>query len=328
MARRSRTDNPESLRFELIQLLERFEEHLKSEELRPKVLTLVKAFHKLRDLGSSLMPVEASGQNAARDRILQYFQRYVGQVLHSDEFLVVSGIQEYARRIRELRIQFGWPIISGATANVMIDAEELILDKIPKLRPDDYILLSDQQDIEAAYRWNLANSIRSEKWGLKKKFIEYFRQNIGKPINGEELKYLAKGASEWPRRIRELRTEEGWPIRTKISGRPDLPIGTYILEEDRQGEEHDRRISDSVQIEVLERDHYSCLKCGWSIKDKVPGDPRHLLELHHIKHHVHGGSNEADNLVTLCNVHHDDIHRLDKKNEWTRDQIFSWLKSK
>jgi hypothetical protein len=31
----------------------------------------------------------------------------------------------------------------------------------------------------------------------------------------EELKYLAKDKKEWARRVRELRTEQGWPIVTK-----------------------------------------------------------------------------------------------------------------
>jgi hypothetical protein len=30
--------------------------------------------------------------------------------------------------------------------------------------------------------------------------------------------------------------------------------------------------------------------------------------LHHRKHHAAGGKNVADNLITLCNVHHDAVH--------------------
>jgi len=324
MARRPKTDNSELLRSDLVQLLIEFEQNLADDELRPKVLTLVKAFHKLRDLGSSLMPVDLSGKRAARERILQYFRRYVGVILHSDEFLVVSGIQEYARRIRELRVQSGWPIISGETAKEMIEAGELDLS-VENISPDTYVLLRDEQDKEAAHRWHLANTIRGESWGMKKKFLEYFRTNVGKPINGEELKYLVNGASDWQRRIRELRTEEGWPIKTKNTGRRDLPIGTYILEEDRQSETHDRNISEPVQVKVLERDNYRCIKCSWSYDKKVAGDPRHFLELHHIKHHARGGENVEENLATLCNVHHDEIHRLDKRNDWTKGEFFSWV---
>ncbi len=45
----------------------------------------------------------------------------------------------------------------------------------------------------------------------------------------------------------------------------------------------------------------------------APGDPRKILELHHKKMHVEKGKNTADNLITLCNVHHDEIHAEMKK---------------
>ena len=58
---------------------------------------------------------------------------------------------------------------------------------------------------------------------------------------GEGLGELYR-EKEWARRVRELRTEEGWPIVTRNSGRDDLAIGVYVLEEDRQTYEHDRSI--------------------------------------------------------------------------------------
>ena len=48
-----------------------------------------------------------------------YLKKHVGQVLDGRELMVVSGISEYARRIRELRVQFGWQIISGMTLRDM-----------------------------------------------------------------------------------------------------------------------------------------------------------------------------------------------------------------
>jgi 5-methylcytosine-specific restriction endonuclease McrA len=38
-------------------------------------------------------------------------------------------------------------------------------------------------------------------------------------------------------------------------------------------------------------------------------DPRRMLELHHIKPHKNQGANEVENLITLCNVDHDEEHR-------------------
>ncbi|MFR5760709.1 MAG: HNH endonuclease [Oscillospiraceae bacterium] len=38
-------------------------------------------------------------------------------------------------------------------------------------------------------------------------------------------------------------------------------------------------------------------------------DPRKMLELHHKQQHKDGGENTVENLITLCNVCHDAIHR-------------------
>ncbi|WP_198145987.1 HNH endonuclease [Desulfonatronovibrio magnus] len=116
---------------------------------------------------------------------------------------------------------------------------------------------------------------------------------------------------EWARRVRELRTELGWPIVTKSTGRPDLAIGAYTLEADRQGYEHDRKIPDNIRREVLRRDGYKCSECSWSHEEWNPSDPRHL-ELHHIQYHAKGGKNTKENLQTFCTVCHDKIHKVKK----------------
>lgn len=312
MARRSKRKEPEQLRRELLNLIEAFESKLLDDSLREQVLALVPANHTLRDLGGSLIRDEDI--NSARDRILAYLKRYVKTLIHGDELMVVAGISEYARRIRELRVQFGWQVLSGVVIKQMIEEgdlkpEEIQSNSLKELKTDTYVLMSDEEDRDAAHRWNIANEIRKKKVGMKEKIIEYFRMNVGKIVTGEEIAYLANGNSEWARRCRELRTEEGWPIATKSSGRPDLPVGAYILEEDKQAEPHDRKIPDKVRIEVLDRDKHCCKSCGWSYEDVRPHDRRYLLELHHIKHHAKGGENTAENLITVCNVCHDDIHR-------------------
>ena len=193
-----------------------------------------------------------------------------------------------------------------------VEEEEAVEDtEFSRMKPDQYILVDEEQDRDAAYRWNLANEIRKKKVGVKEKILDFMRANVGKRITGEELQYLAKGATEWARRVRELRTEEGWPVVTKNTGRPDLPVGVYVLEEDRQLPAHDRQIPDPVRREVLRRDDYRCKNCEWSHNLWNPSDPRHL-ELHHKEHHARGGSNEPENLISLCNVCHDDVHRRER----------------
>jgi len=288
--------------------LANFEKELGNVDLRAKVLALVPVFYKLREVGKSILPGQFAA--SARDRILFYFRKYPMLVISGDEFLVVSGIQEYARRIRELRVEHGWQIISGVTANEMFKEGELPLEQkvIESMGTDDYMLLSVVQDREAAYRWHVANEIRGSADGVREKILCFFRRNIGKQITGEELRYVAKDKTEWARRVRELRTEFGWPIVSKQTGRPELPIGVYLLESARQSPEHDRKIPDDVRGAVLRRDGYKCTECDWSHKEWNSSDPRHL-ELHHIKEHVKGGENTAENLKTLCNVCHDKMHR-------------------
>lgn len=46
----------------------------------------------------------------------------------------------------------------------------------------------------------------------------------------KNLNNLAKDKKEWARRVRELRTEQGWPIVTKNSGRQDLEIGAKCVQ--------------------------------------------------------------------------------------------------
>ena len=84
-----------------------------------KVIALIPAFHKLRDLGSSLIPGDKA--SSARERLVAYLVRYPRRVIDGDELMVVSGIAEWARRIRELRVQFGWSIYSGVTFNDMAE---------------------------------------------------------------------------------------------------------------------------------------------------------------------------------------------------------------
>lgn len=303
--------NSEELRQGLQSLLLNFEQELKSNKLRNKVLALVPCFNHLRELGKSLIPAEIT--QSARDRILYYLKKHPRMVIKGDELLVVSGIQEYARRIRELRVQFGWSIMSGLTAKQMAQESDFTIDNVDVklMEPSDYILLSTEQDRDAAHRWHLANEIRKENLSSRDKMLKYFRQNVGEKITGEELKYVAN-ISEWARRIRELRTEHGWPIMTRNTGKPELDVGVYVLEADRQSPPHDRLIPDKVKVAVLSRDGYKCTICRWSHDQWNRSDPRHL-ELHHVKPHVDKGENTVDNLITVCTICHDDIHRNKNK---------------
>lgn len=315
MARKSRpTNDPKQLAEELSRLLEGFLADINIANVRENVRALVPAVHKLRDLGSSLAPSDQG--TAGRDRIISYLLKYPFTVIDGDELLIVSGIGEWARRVRELRVQEGWWIFTGVTFSEMKqDDEELSLRSnevdVSAIRPDQYILMRTERDVEAADNWTKLNQIRKQDVSVKDKVLAYLRYKVGKPVTGEELRYLANDASEWARRSRELRTEDGWPVLTRMGGREDLPVGVYLLEEDKQAEPHDRHIPDSVRVKVLTRDNFQCTHegCGWNRDKLSKGDPRKYLELHHKNFHVNKGENTAENLITLCNVHHDELHK-------------------
>ncbi len=200
MPRRSKQNDPEILQKELIDLLTHFSDELKKDDLRPKVVALVPAFHTLRDLGSSLIPKEIAP--SARDRILAYLRQYPYTVIDGEELMVVSGISEWARRTRELRVQFGWWIYTGVTFRQMAqnpeDKESFLAMGIDpeKVKPDQYVLMNTEQDRDSALRWNIINEIRKKRIAVKDKIIEYFRKNVGKQVTGEELSYLAGNAKE------------------------------------------------------------------------------------------------------------------------------------
>lgn len=310
MPQRSKSDNPELLRRKLVELLTNFEEQLKSDDLRFKVLSLVPCQRLFRNLGCSLIP--KADADSGRERILAYLRKYTLTVIGGEELAIVSGINDWPRRVRELRVEYGWSILSGLTAKEMKAEGEFPIPSLDavKMRTDDYILISADQDRDAAHRWNVANEIRKQKGvGVRDKILDFLKQNVGRYVTGEELRYVANDKTEWARRVRELRTEQGWTVTTKQTGRDDLPVGVYILESLRQLPPHDREIPDDVRVAVLTRDHHCCVKCGWQHSMANPSDPRHLLELHHVEEHARGGKNTEENLITVCNVCHDKIHR-------------------
>ncbi len=302
-----RTD-PSALLKRLNDLLANFDRELQSDDLRKKVLALVPANAVLRSLGSSL--IEKQFAVSARDRILYYLRRYPHTIISGHELMVVGGIGEWARRVRELRVQFGWSILSGLTAKEMAHEEEVSPADVDLsgMKPSEYILIDAEQDRDAAFRWNTANEIRRKKSSVRDKILEYLTRNAGKKVTGEELRYVANNHTEWARRVRELRTELGWQVMTKMAGMPELPVGVYVLASTRQAPEHDRVIPDQIRRQVLQRDGYKCRSCGWSHDQWNTSDPRHL-EAHHRDPHVQGGENTPENLTTLCNICHDEVHR-------------------
>lgn len=299
MPRKSKAKAVDPLIAHLDSMLTKLKADRRGLKLRQKVHRIIEISQGVKDLGVSVVAEHGIDASAARERIRLYLIEYVGTVVESSELEVVSGISEFARRVRELRVECGYHIASGASPD-----SESGLD----LKPDQYLLISKEPDSDAARRWHIANRIRRGAGGAKKRILQYLQENVGKIVTSDELSYVARNAKEFGRRSRELRTEEGYSIATRFTGRPDLGPGQYVLQSlDRVAEPHDRKIPDDIQKEVYERDQNRCRACGWIMERSTARDPR-ILELHHLEEHAKGGKNLPRNLIVICSRCHDDVH--------------------
>lgn len=138
--------------------------------------------------------------------------------------------------------------------------------------------------------------------GSKAKLLRFFQANVGRILDSDQLKEASGNASEWARRVRELRDEQGYKIQTH-NDRSDLSPGQYIMCDLTQGPRRERGISKETRALVLDRDGYTCQSCGAVAGEPHPVDDRVTrLQLGHWKDKSQGGTDDADNLRALCSV--------------------------
>lgn len=137
--------------------------------------------------------------------------------------------------------------------------------------------------------------------GSKELILNFFLANIGKVLESREIQTASGGASEWARRVRELRNEEGYQILSN-KDRADLKPGQYILETTARIPAFKRGISKETRAWVLERNGYTCQMCGVAAGDPDPlGGSRHVrLTIGHIKDKSKGGDDTPQNLRAVC----------------------------
>lgn len=138
--------------------------------------------------------------------------------------------------------------------------------------------------------------------GSRAKLREYFTINVGKVLTSEELREVA-GTSEWARRVRELRNEEGMNIVTH-NDRSDLKIGQYLLINLKPVPAFERSISKETRAFVLDRNGFTCQMCGAAAGEPHPYDAGRKTRLHigHIIDKSMGGTDEPSNLRAICSV--------------------------
>ncbi len=138
--------------------------------------------------------------------------------------------------------------------------------------------------------------------GARDKLRNYFLEHIGIVLDSDTLREVA-GISEWARRIRELRNEEGYQILTH-NDRSALKPGQYILENPIPQPAFMREISKETRAYVLDRNGFTCQMCGAVAGEPHPYEPARKTRLHigHIIDKSMGGTDDAANLRALCSV--------------------------
>lgn len=143
------------------------------------------------------------------------------------------------------------------------------------------------------------------KIGSKDRIRAFLRANIGRVVTSTELKEASGGASEWARRLRELRDEEGWPIRSHNDDAKLRP-GEYVLEiepPEKRDISFARNISKKLRAEVFDRNGFTCQMCG-ATPGEIDAETGRKVRLHvgHVVDKSLGGKDELANLRSLCST--------------------------
>ncbi len=124
---------PDVLLDKLQKQLTHYEERRDNSSLRDLIVMIGRIETTVRELGKAAGVAAGLSPTSARQRIRGYFEALPNQVIEGIELAMVSGIPQYARRIRELRDD-GFVIQTGPeTADPESDDE---------LRPDQYIYVT------------------------------------------------------------------------------------------------------------------------------------------------------------------------------------------
>ncbi|OAN79384.1 HNH endonuclease [Sulfitobacter sp. EhC04] len=183
----------------------------------------------------------------------------------------------------------------------------------------------------------------NKKGGARTLLRQHFLDNLGRVMGSDELREVAGGITEWARRIRELRTEEGYRILTH-NDLAELKPGQYVLRDPKPQPAFERGISKETRAYVLDRNGFTCQQCGAVAGEAHPYDQsrKTRLQIGHVIDKSQGGSDEPNNLRALCSVCNEgaanltldrpSLHKLlvQVRRATASDQkeVMLWLKSK
>jgi hypothetical protein len=140
----------------------------------------------------------------------------------------------------------------------------------------------------------------------KDRIKAFFRANVGQVVTAAQLQEAARPVSEWARRVRELRDDEGWPIITNNDSAVLKP-GEYLLVSDppERWESFFQRsgMSQRLRAEILIRDGYTCQMCGAGAGETDPETGRKVrLHIKRIGEAAQNGVDDLSNFRALCST--------------------------
>ncbi len=150
-----------------------------------------------------------------------------------------------------------------------------------------------------------------KKLGSRDSLRLFLLANIGKVLTKDQLRSAALNTSEWARRLRELRDEEGY----RILSNNDLAVlkpGEYLLESEHPVPAFKRGISKEVRAFVLERNGNTCVKCGAVAGEPYPDNSLKKVRLH-IGHRIpksQGGPDSPENLEAICSLCNEGLQNI------------------
>lgn len=166
--------------------------------------------------------------------------------------------------------------------------------------------LSDREFARALAEFEKAAA--GAKLGVRKRIKLFLRGHVGKVVTGQQLQQVAGAyVTEWARRVREIRNDDGWKISTHNDD-SNLKPGEYRLDSEPPEKSRDydfaSAISQRLRAQVLERNGYVCQMCGAAAGDLDERNPSRTVRLHigHIRDRSHGGTNTLGNLRALCSA--------------------------
>ena len=165
------------------------------------------------------------------------------------------------------------------------------------------------------------------KVGSKERIRQFLRAHVAQVVTGQQLQeVVGHEVTEWARRVRELRNDEGWQILTQNDS-AGLKQGEYLLvtaPPEPGTYQFAKPISTRLRSQVLERNGYTCQMCGVGAGDPDEHNPGRKVRLHigHIEDRSHGGLDELSNLRALCSTCNEGA-----KNLVQEPPSWSWLLS-